>query len=44
LVQKDAAKPSQYRLERVEADTPFSDGQRLRISIETQREGNSHDT
>ncbi len=42
LVKKSGAAPSQYQLERVEADTPFSEGQRVRISIETPREGSSH--
>ena len=41
-VKKDSGTPSQYQLERAAAETPFSEGQRLRISVETPREGVSY--
>jgi hypothetical protein len=42
LVKKAGGSPSQYQLERAEAEALFSEGQRLRISVETPREGTSY--
>src|SRR5262245_37458603 len=38
LVQKNGAASGQYALERVTADTPFKEGQLVRISVEAPRE------
>ncbi|NOT59854.1 MAG: hypothetical protein HOP19_06465 [Acidobacteria bacterium] len=42
LVKKVGDAPSQFQLERAEAETPFSEGQRLRISVETPCAGVSY--
>jgi hypothetical protein len=42
LVQKKGSTSSQYVLERVTADTPFSEGQLVRISVEAPREDDNY--